>query len=84
MITNTLNRRLLKVQQEKVDMEVALEQEQEFIINRLQKQLDSYKTQAASPGNGRMMSSPTQSVPEMPDQVSDLLRAEVFVLEMLT
>jgi hypothetical protein len=33
------------LQKEKIDMENALEQEQEYIVNKLQKQLDSLKLQ---------------------------------------
>lgn len=44
-MTNTLQRKLSKLQQEKVDIENALEQEQEAIVNRLQKQLDALRCQ---------------------------------------
>jgi len=39
-ITNTLTRKLHALQKEKVDIENQLEMEQEFIVNRLQKQLE--------------------------------------------
>lgn len=35
----------IQLQKEKIDMENALEQEQEYIVNRLQKQLDSLRQQ---------------------------------------
>jgi hypothetical protein len=38
---------LLQLQKEKIDMENALEQEQEYIVNKLQKQLDTLKLQGA-------------------------------------
>jgi DNA-directed RNA polymerase subunit L len=38
-------RLVAQLQKEKIDMENALEQEQEYIVNRLQKQLDSLRQQ---------------------------------------
>lgn len=35
----------LQLQKEKIDLENALEQEQEYIVNKLQKQLDSLRAQ---------------------------------------
>src|SRR4051812_25107651 len=42
---------LTQLQKEKIDMENALEQEQEFIVNKLQKQLDSLRMQQAGGGS---------------------------------
>ena len=39
MITNALTKKLQKVKEEKVHLENQLEQEQEYIVNKLQKQL---------------------------------------------
>lgn len=69
MITNTLQRKLSKLQKEKCEMESALEQEQEFIVNRLTKQLEALK--GTSTPNLR------HSNPDVGLNSADILKAEV-------
>lgn len=56
-----------QLQKEKVDIENALEQEQEYMVNRLQKQLDLLRQQqCSSPSFSSRVSDPSLSLPVSP------------------
>jgi dsDNA-specific endonuclease/ATPase MutS2 len=85
IITNQLQEKLNKLQKEKIQMEISLEQEQEAMVNRLQKQLDDMRT-TDSPRRARMASGDykydkrSSSLSEIPpsNQVVEMMRAEVL------
>lgn len=54
------------MQKEKIDLENALEQEQEYMVNRLQKQLDILGQQQTSPSLSSRVSDPSLSLPVSP------------------
>jgi hypothetical protein len=58
MITNTLQKKLNQLQKEKIELEVTLEQEQEFIVNRLTRQLEGLQRQGSSGNVSPLVSGP--------------------------
>lgn len=65
-----LQKKLVQLQKEKIDLENALEQEQEYMVNRLQKQLDLLLRQQSgqqSPCSSRIITAdPSSSLPLSP------------------
>lgn len=57
MITNQLQKKLKQLQKEKIELENTLEQEQESMVNRLQKQLDDLMNNQTPAGRMRVASS---------------------------
>lgn len=54
------------MQKEKIDLENTLEQEQEYMVNRLQKQLDILGQQQTSPSLSSRVSDSSLSLPVSP------------------
>ncbi|CEG76610.1 hypothetical protein RMATCC62417_11485 [Rhizopus microsporus] len=90
-----LQKKLNQLQREKIDMENSLEQEQEYIVNKLQKQLDSLRAQQAashlheSSASSSIISpiltkKPSKETVDMQSNTAEMLLSEIAILKNKT